>query len=672
VAAATAKGTVSHLHLLAGRTLAEVSALPLAAHWNFSMAEGNEVEVEAVYAGQSRHFSATQLLGMLLGKLKHITTAHAKNSSGEDQDIRFALAVPSWMGPAQRASIADGSRIGGLNGKEGSSILVGAAEALCKAFVTKHPAEEGAEEQRTVVFVDHGQTHLSLVVASFLSDNTFHILHEACEPSLGVAYLDLGLFNLLQAKCEAAGVPPPQPGTKSGMRLVRAVERLRKLLSTMPEATVQVENLADDKDISISLTRSEMAEACSSAVQRLGEVIDEAVQASKIDLAGLTSVEILGGGSRMPMVQEVLTLKLGVETFGQKLDDASLAFGAALIASAETPAAEEGSGEAANTAPEPPAPEKGAAEELPAAPAPKCGWMDAEALESACQEEAQMQAADQEVAQLNEKLNAMESFILEMRQAPSSRHGTGINAEQLSSALAEAENWMMEVTEETGLSDVEKRFEELQVEVKEMCKAYFEAIEEEKRSTEKELEEEAKRGAAEREAEGEDDRAEKDTRRLPKADRMRKVMKHKETGTELFKGKNYLHAAKHYKDALTHCSKFFDLSPEDEQEVRQVRLILHLNLAQCWVKLDNFDQVLKHANEVLAIDDSHPKALFRRAMVYEKKKEYDLAKQDLLRAQNSPVGEKDASNIATLMKRINILIKKEKDKEKKMWGKVFG
>lgn len=44
-----------------------------------------------------------------------------------------------------------------------------------------------------------------------------------------------------------------------------------------------------------------------------------------------------------------------------------------------------------------------------------------------------------------------------------------------------------------------------------------------------------------------DSKADKDNRKLPKAERMRKVMKHKETGTELFKGKNYVHATKHYR-----------------------------------------------------------------------------------------------------------------------------
>ena len=53
-------------------------------------------------------------------------------------------------------------------------------------------------------------------------------------------------------------------------------------------------------------------------------------------------------------------------------------------------------------------------------------------------------------------------------------------------------------------------------------------------------------------ADGEGSRAEKDTRRLSKPERMKKVQQHRAAGTELFKGKNFVHAAKHYKDGLAH------------------------------------------------------------------------------------------------------------------------
>jgi hypothetical protein len=38
-------------------------------------------------------------------------------------------------------------------------------------------------------------------------------------------------------------------------------------------------------------------------------------------------------------------------------------------------------------------------------------------------------------------------------------------------------------------------------------------------------------------------------------------------------------------------AKFFDLSPEDEAEVKALKLTLYLNLASCYIKLENWDQV---------------------------------------------------------------------------------
>jgi len=48
----------------------------------------------------------------------------------------------------------------------------------------------------------------------------------------------------------------------------------------------------------------------------------------------LSAVEISGGGSRMPIIQEALTQVTGYHNkgpFGQKLDDAAIAWGAAVI-----------------------------------------------------------------------------------------------------------------------------------------------------------------------------------------------------------------------------------------------------------------------------------------------------------------------------------------------------
>jgi hypothetical protein len=92
-----------------------------------------------------------------------------------------------------------------------------------------------------------------------------------------------------------------------------------------------------------------------------------------------------------------------------------------------------------------------------------------------------------------------------------------------------------------------EKLSEMKAAVATMSPDYFAAVDSDRQKMERALEEEAARGAAERE--NDESNADKDSRRLPKAERMRKVTKHKETGNELFKGKNYMHAAKHYKGA---------------------------------------------------------------------------------------------------------------------------
>ena len=86
----------------------------------------------------------------------------------------------------------------------------------------------------------------------------------------------------------------------------------------------------------------------------------------------------------------------------------------------------------------------------------------------------------------------------------------------------DAEEWLYTTeAEEASLALMVSKQESLEADVRAACSNYFEAVETERLAKEKELEEEAKKAAAEREAEGDDDRAEKDTRRLTKPDRMR-------------------------------------------------------------------------------------------------------------------------------------------------------
>ena len=199
------------------------------------------------------------------------------------------------------------------------------------------------------------------------------------------------------------------------------------------------------------------------------------------------------------------------------------------------------------------------------------------------------------------------------------------------------------------------------------CAAYFAAVEQDERALEAQLEDEARKATEEKQAEG-GDGDDHDTRKLKKPERMRLLLKNKDEGNELFRDGNHAHAAMRYVKALAHATKFFDLSDSDAQELAKLKLSLYLNLAQCYLKLENWAKAIANCKDALALDPANPKAYYRRALALEKEKDIDGAAKDVKEAlKYAP----DDRAILKLDERLKVHIKRQLDKEKKMWGKAF-
>ena len=426
-------------------------------------------------------------------------------------------------------------------------------------------------------------------------------------------------------------------------------------------------------------------------------------------------MELAGGGTRIPAVQEAVTQALlesaagaavgGLEDrrFGAKLDDASLAVGAALVAKRAVDAAGPAAGAGATTAGE--AGAAAAAGEAEAADAAHGSALGAEALAVCVAAEAEMAGRDAAAAARSAAVNELEGYILEARGMRSRKHGSLIDGASLEPMLDEAEDWLYsDAGEAAGCGELGAFLAALRVRVDGTMVAFREKVEAERVASEAALQASADAAAAERAANGEDE--DHDQRRLKYPDRLRMVQKNKDEGTELFKGAvdvtQYRQAAARYNKALTHAAKFVDLSPDQREEVDALKLSLHLNIAMCWLKITDatnhldqasspsqkpcialcrppslstaqprprLDQAIRSCTDALALDGENVKALYRRATALEQKKDYEAAKADLAAAAKIAPDDKA---VPKLQQRVEAQIKRQLDKEKKMYGKMFG
>lgn len=538
-------------------------------------------------------FEGVQLLGMLLAEVKSIADRKAGG-----KDALLVLAVPDHYTPERRAAAASAAAIGGFD--PASVSVVAAAEAAVAGWALKHPqaavAAEGegggdAEDAsaaangaaRHVMIVDVGQSTAQATVfkvGRLTADGSpsFEQLNPANTTAVfGVADVDEFVFDNIASKLDSEYQVKVKPGTRRASRLLREAGKARKILSANELTEVVLECFDDrERDFQFKLSRADFDGDCASLKAACTTLVSDALAASGVSADALEAVELIGGGTRIQFVRKAIMDVVGEGKLSQTLDGAAaVALGATLLAPAR------------------------GAEDAAAAPALPEGLAAQVALE------VQMSVQDMMLVDIDSEKNALETFIYETRGAGDSEFKEHFDVDKTLPLLAEAEDWLFgdegDAINQPG--PAKAKLEELTAKVAALNPNYLKAVEDAQLKKEAEMEAERMKAAAEAALAGPAD--DHDSRKLKKADRMKHVTKNKAEGTDLFKGGNYLHAQNRYVKALVHCGKFMsDLTPEDEQEVKTLKESLHLNLAMCYLKLEEWKKAKASCDSALEFNET--------------------------------------------------------------------
>ncbi|KAM6923534.1 peptidyl-prolyl cis-trans isomerase D [Xenentodon cancila] len=143
----------------------------------------------------------------------------------------------------------------------------------------------------------------------------------------------------------------------------------------------------------------------------------------------------------------------------------------------------------------------------------------------------------------------------------------------------------------------------------------------------------------------------------------------KNIGNSLFKGQNWKAAVNKYSKALRYLEMSGDLLEEEAQKKLEPTVVsCFLNTAACNLKMQLWQDALDSCSEALELNEANTKALFRRAQAWQGLKEFDKALADLKKAQEIAPEDKAITNE---MKKVHLKIQEEKEKEKKIYAKMF-
>ncbi|KAL7341184.1 mitogen-activated protein kinase HOG1 [Rhodotorula toruloides] len=110
-----------------------------------------------------------------------------------------------------------------------------------------------------------------------------------------------------------------------------AMARVRFPLSSFTPPLPQIEGLIDDLDFRTEITRSALESRASSLLSHLVSPIQSALDSASLPLSSIESVILVGGSSRIPLVQKAVADKVGKDKIAKNVNaDEAAVLGAAL------------------------------------------------------------------------------------------------------------------------------------------------------------------------------------------------------------------------------------------------------------------------------------------------------------------------------------------------------
>jgi L1 cell adhesion molecule like protein len=120
---------------------------------------------------------------------------------------------------------------------------------------------------------------------------------------------------------------------KASRRLLTACERAKKALSSSQTTAIEVDSLSDGIDFNVNISRAKFESLCSDIFQRAIDPVSRVLQDAKISKSQVDEIVLVGGSTRIPKVQEMLSQYFNNKELNRTVNpDEAVAVGAAIQA----------------------------------------------------------------------------------------------------------------------------------------------------------------------------------------------------------------------------------------------------------------------------------------------------------------------------------------------------
>lgn len=264
------------------------------------------------------NFTPQEISARILQKMKQT----AEEYLGETVTDAI-ITVPAYFNDSQRQSTKDAGRIAGLN------ILRIINEPTAAALA--YGIEKKKDEKIAVYDLGGGTFDISILE---LADGLFEVKSTNGDTHLGGDDFDHAVIDWLISEFKKEQGIDLNNDKMALQRLKEAAEKAKKELSSSLQTDINLPYLTADasgpKHLNVSLTRSKFEELIRDLVEKTRIPCEKAMQDAGLTLNDIDEVILVGGSTRIPLVQETVKNVFNKEPNKSVNPDEAVAMGAAV------------------------------------------------------------------------------------------------------------------------------------------------------------------------------------------------------------------------------------------------------------------------------------------------------------------------------------------------------
>ena len=315
-AAVNPDNTVSSIKRFMGRQLAEVSNEAKQVPYKVISGKDGRVEVEA--GGQT--YTPEQVSAMVLQKLKTDAEAYLGETVTD-----AVITVPAYFNDSQRQATKNAGQIAGLNVLR----IINEPTAASLAY-----GLEKKENEKILVFDLGGGTFDVSVLE--VGEGVFEVKSTNGDTHLGGDDYDRRIVDWLADEFKRDQGIDLRGDRQALQRLTEASEKAKIELSQRPETEVNLPFITADasgpKHLALNLSRSKFEQLTDDLTARCRKPFEDALKDAGMSAKELDEVILVGGSTRMPVIQELVKGMTGKDAHRGVNPDEVVAVGAAIQA----------------------------------------------------------------------------------------------------------------------------------------------------------------------------------------------------------------------------------------------------------------------------------------------------------------------------------------------------